>query len=47
MTCKSGVIDVKGYLISPGVVAVDEHLLEPGGEHKDTIEECTLAAAKG
>ena len=41
------VIDVNGKLIAPGLVDVHVHLREPGGEHKETIETGTLAAAKG
>ncbi|MED4463279.1 dihydroorotase [Metabacillus fastidiosus] len=40
-------IDVEGKLISPGFIDVHVHLREPGGEHKETIETGTLAAAKG
>lgn len=40
-------IDGKGRLLSPGFVDVHVHLREPGGEHKETIETGTLAAAKG
>lgn len=40
------VIDVNGKLIAPGLVDVHVHLREPGGEHKETIETGTLAAAK-
>jgi dihydroorotase len=41
------VIDVEGKLIAPGFVDLHVHLREPGGEHKETIETGTLAAAKG
>ncbi|RBP06882.1 dihydroorotase [Rossellomorea aquimaris] len=34
-------------LISPGFVDLHVHLREPGGEHKETIETGTMAAAKG
>ena len=40
------VIDVNGKLIAPGLVDVHVHLREPGGEHKETIETGTLAAAR-
>lgn len=40
-------IDVTGKLISPGLVDVHVHLREPGGEHKETIETGTKAAAAG
>jgi dihydroorotase len=39
--------DGKGYLVSPGLVDLHIHLREPGGEHKETIDTGTLAAAKG
>lgn len=38
---------MNGNLIAPGLVDVHVHLREPGGEHKETIETGTLAAAKG
>jgi dihydroorotase len=41
------VIDVNGQLILPGLVDLHVHLREPGGEHKETIETGSLAAAKG
>ena len=34
-------------LVSPGFIDLHVHLREPGGEHKETIETGTLAAAKG
>ncbi|MEB8059473.1 dihydroorotase [Staphylococcus xylosus] len=40
-------IDVKGQFVSPGLVDVHVHLREPGGEHKETIETGTKAAARG
>ncbi|BCB03289.1 dihydroorotase [Bacillus sp. KH172YL63] len=39
--------DVEGLMISPGFVDLHVHLREPGGEHKETIETGTKAAAKG
>ncbi|MCM3637935.1 dihydroorotase [Sporosarcina luteola] len=43
----SEVIDGNGLLLAPGFIDVHVHLREPGGEHKETIETGTLAAAKG
>lgn len=43
----SEVIDGKGLFLAPGFIDVHVHLREPGGEHKETIETGTLAAAKG
>lgn len=39
--------DAAGLLITPGLVDLHIHLREPGGEHKETIETGTVAAAKG
>lgn len=41
------VYDLSGYYISPGFIDVHVHLREPGGEHKETIQSGTRAAAKG
>lgn len=41
------IIDGKGYFVSAGFIDVHVHLREPGGEHKETIESGTSAAAKG
>ncbi|QNG58847.1 dihydroorotase [Metabacillus idriensis] len=41
------IIDAKGNLVSPGFVDLHIHLREPGGEHKETIETGTKAAAAG
>lgn len=41
------IIDAKGYFLSPGFIDVHVHLREPGGEHKETIETGTKAAARG
>jgi dihydroorotase len=41
------IIDAGGNLIAPGLVDLHVHLREPGGEHKETIESGTMAAAKG
>lgn len=43
----SETIDGEGLFLSPGFIDVHVHLREPGGEHKETIETGTLAAAKG
>ncbi|MFA9456157.1 dihydroorotase [Halalkalibacter sp. AB-rgal2] len=40
-------LDVAGKLIAPGLVDVHVHLREPGGEHKETIETGSHAAAAG
>ena len=40
-------IEGEGLFLSPGFIDVHVHLREPGGEHKETIETGTLAAAKG
>ncbi|WP_338781836.1 dihydroorotase [Metabacillus sp. FJAT-52054] len=41
------IIDASGHIVSAGFVDVHVHLREPGGEHKETIETGTKAAAKG
>ncbi|MBM7659430.1 dihydroorotase [Bacillus mesophilus] len=41
------VIDVQNQLVVPGLVDLHVHLREPGGEHKETIETGTKAAARG
>ncbi|SIT67704.1 dihydroorotase [Edaphobacillus lindanitolerans] len=41
------VTDGGGRFAAPGFIDVHIHLREPGGEHKETIETGTLAAAKG
>ncbi|MGB2992112.1 MAG: amidohydrolase family protein, partial [Paenisporosarcina sp.] len=41
------IIDGSGHFVSAGFIDVHVHLREPGGEHKETIESGTYAAAKG
>ncbi|TDL35101.1 dihydroorotase [Jeotgalibacillus sp. S-D1] len=41
------VIDGKGFFLAPGFVDVHVHLREPGGEHKETIQTGSAAAARG
>lgn len=41
------IIEGNGSCLAPGFVDVHVHLREPGGEHKETIESGTKAAAKG
>ncbi|ASK63563.1 dihydroorotase [Virgibacillus phasianinus] len=41
------IIDCKNNMAFPGFIDVHIHLREPGGEHKETIETGTKAAAKG
>lgn len=43
----SEIIDLNGQFVSQGFVDVHVHLREPGGEHKETIETGTKAAARG
>src|SRR5699024_3348048 len=40
-------LDLGRKLVTPGLVDVHVNLREPGGEHKETIETGTLAAARG
>lgn len=46
-TGSAELINGEGLVLSPGFIDVHVHLREPGGEHKETIESGTLAAAKG
>ena len=41
------IIDGNDHFVSAGFIDVHVHLREPGGEHKETIETGTHAAAKG
>ena len=44
---QANMISAEGYLLAPGFIDLHVHLREPGGEHKETIETGTKAAAKG
>src|SRR5690606_13051095 len=39
--------DVSGCIVCPGLIDPHVHLREPGGEHKETLESGTAAAAAG
>ncbi len=41
------VINLKGAMVTPGLVDMHCHLREPGGEYKETIATGTASAAKG
>ncbi|GGA97423.1 dihydroorotase [Macrococcus hajekii] len=43
----SEIIELNGQFVSAGFIDVHVHLREPGGEHKETIETGTKAAARG
>lgn len=47
LTTFDKIIDVKGGLITPGLVDVHVHFREPGFTHKETIETGSQAAARG
>ena len=40
-------IDAGGLIVCPGLIDIHVHLREPGGEHKETIETGSRAAAAG
>ena len=44
---RAKVIDCDGLVMCPGLVDLHAHLREPGGEHKETIETGSRAAAVG
>ena len=46
-TLPATVIDARGLIVCPGLIDMHVHLREPGGEHKETIETGTRAAAAG
>src|SRR4051812_39345706 len=41
------VIEVDGYIVTPGWVDIHTHLREPGQSHKETIKSGTESAAAG
>ncbi|MGM0461796.1 MAG: dihydroorotase [Fibrobacterota bacterium] len=41
------IIDAENMWVVPGLIDIHVHLREPGGEHKETIESGTAAAAAG
>ena len=41
------VINCKGYCLAPGLIDMRVHLPEPGGEHKESFETASAAAAAG
>jgi dihydroorotase len=47
LTVEAEKIDLKGGLLTPGLIDVHVHLREPGFEYKETIETGTKAAARG
>lgn len=41
------VVDCQGYCLTPGLIDMRVHLPEPGGEHKESFETASAAAAAG
>ena len=40
-------VDCEGYCLAPGLIDMRVHLPEPGGEHKESFESASAAAAAG
>ncbi|UQD54091.1 dihydroorotase [Anaplasma phagocytophilum] len=43
----SEVVDCNGHVLMPGIIDLHVHLREPGGEHKETVDTGSRAAAAG
>ena len=41
------IVDCQGYCLAPGLIDMRVHLPEPGGEHKESFETASAAAAAG
>ena len=41
------IVDCQGYCLTPGLIDMRVHLPEPGGEHKESFETASAAAAAG